>query len=133
MIARTWNYEFELPDIKDYIKYIIKKHEAVTTIPLIHVYISRINRLFKGKDGYKLELQMPETMKSFSNTKKLTDKAKAENISSLDVVLVQCNLVDNQYQQKSEVLCAFAPNKSYAYLLNVESSNLVFLKIYNKV
>ena len=39
MIARTWNYEFELPDIQDYIKYIIKKHEAVTTIPLIHVYI----------------------------------------------------------------------------------------------
>ena len=133
MIARTWNYEFELPDIKDYIKYIIKKHEAVTTIPLIHVYISRINRLFKGKDGYKLELQMPETMKSFSSTKKLTDKAKAENIPSLDVVLVQCNLVDNQYQQKSEVLCTFAPNKSYAYLLNVEPSNLVFLKIYNKV
>ena len=133
MIARTWNYEFELPDIQDYIKYIIKKHEAVTTIPLIHVYISRINRLFKGKDGYKLELQMPETMKSFSSTNKLTDKAKAENIPSLDVVLVQCNLVDNQYQQKSEVLCTFAPNKSYAYLLNVEPSNLVFLKIYNKV
>ena len=133
MIARTWNYEFELPDIQDYIKYIIKKHEAVTTIPLIHVYISRINRLFKGKGGYKLELQMPETMKSFSSTNKLTDKAKAENIPSLDVVLVQCNLVDNQYQQKSEVLCTFAPNKSYAYLLNVEPSNLVFLKIYNKV
>ena len=134
MIAWTWNYEFELPDIQDYIKY-IKKHEAVTTIPLIHVYISRINNrlTFKIKDGYKLELQMPETMKSFSSTKKLTDKTKAENIPSLDVVLVQCNLVDNQYQQKSEVLCTFAPNKSYACLLNVEPSNLVFLKIYNKV
>ena len=134
MIAWTWNYEFELPDIQDYIKY-IKKHEAVTTIPLIHVYISRINNrlTFKIKDGYKLELQMPETMKSFSSTKKLTDKTKAENIPSLDVVLVQCNLVDNQYQQKSEKLCTFAPNKPYAYLLNVEPSNLVFLKIYNKV
>ena len=48
-----------------------------------------------------------------------------------EVVLVQCNLVDNQYQQKSEVLYTFIPNKSYAYLLNVEPRSLVFLKIYN--
>ena len=44
------------------------------------------------------------------------------------VVLVQYNLVDNQYQQKSEVLYISTPNKFYAYLLNVEPSNLVFLK-----
>ena len=42
-----------------------------------------------------------------------------------------CNLVDNQYQQKFEVLHTFMPNKSYAYLLNVEPSNLVFLKTSN--
>ena len=55
-------------------------------------------------------------------------------MSSLKVVkvfLVQCNLVDNQYQQKSKVLFIFTPNKAYAYLLNVEPSNLVFLKTYN--
>ena len=46
-----------------------------------------------------------------------------------EVVLVQCNLVDNEYQQKStEVLYNFTPNKSYAYLM---PSNLVFLKTYN--
>ena len=59
---------------------------------------------------------------------------KHETLPSLqivEVVLVQCNLVDNQYQQKSEVLYTFTPNKSYAYLLNVEPSNLVFLKTYN--
>ena len=43
-----------------------------------------------------------------------------------EVVLVQCNLVDNQYQKNSELLCTFMPNKSNAYLLNVEPSNLVF-------
>ena len=47
------------------------------------------------------------------------------------VVLVHCNLVDNKYQQKSEVLYTFTPNKSHAYLLNVEPSNLVCLKTYN--
>ena len=57
-----------------------------------------------------------------------------ENVPRLEVikvVLVQCNLVDNQYQQKSEILYTFMPNKSYAYLLNVEPSNLAFLKTYN--
>ena len=51
-------------------------------------------------------------MKSFGSTRKLIDK--------VEVVLVQFNLIDNQYQQKSEVLYTFAFNKSYAYLLNVE-------------
>ena len=49
----------------------------------------------------------------------------------VEIVLVQRNLADNQYQQKSEVLYTFTPNKFYAYSLNVEPSNLVFLKTYN--
>ena len=44
--------------------------------------------------------------------------------------LLQCNLVNTQYQQKSEVFSTFTPNESYAYLLNIEPTNLVFLKIY---
>ena len=47
-----------------------------------------------------------------------------------EVDLVQFNLVDNQYQQESEVLYTFTPNKSYAYLLNLEPSNLVFSNTY---
>ena len=54
---------------------------------------------------------MPETMKLFGSTKKLIDKTKnGENVLSLEVVEVvffQCNLVDNQYQQKSEVSYIF--------------------------
>ena len=53
------------------------------------------------------------------------------SLEVVEVVLVQRNLVDNQYQQKSEVLYTFSPNKSYAYLLNIEPSNLLFLKTYN--
>ena len=93
-----------MSDIQDYIEYIIKKHETLTTITLIHVYINRINnRLkFKIKDGYKLELQTPKTLNLFGSTKKLIDKTKnVENVLSLEVVevfLVQCNLIHNQYQ-----------------------------------
>ena len=65
------------------------------------------------------------------STKKLIDKTKnGENVPSQvdEVVLVQRNLLDNQYQQKSEVLYNFTPSTSYTYLLNVKPSNLEFLK-----
>ena len=55
-------------------------------------------------------------MKLFGSTKKLIDKTKQQkkvpSLEEVEVVLVQCNLVDNQYQQKSEVLYTFTPNKS---------------------
>ena len=125
---------YSVSDIQDYIEYIIRKHETSTTIPPIYVYINKINNrlVFKTEDGYKLELQTPEIMKLFGSTKKLIDKTKngekARSLKVVEVVLVQCDLVDNQCQQKSEVLYTFTPNKSYAYLLNVEPSNLEFLK-----
>ena len=137
--APTWNDVSELPgspylvsDVQYYIENIIKKHEEISANPLIHIYMNRItNRLvFKIKYGYKPELQT-----LFGSTKKITDKTKnGENVPSLEVIeviLVQCNLGDNQYQQKLEVLYSFTPNKSYDYLLNVEPSNLLFLKTYN--
>ena len=67
--------------------------------------------MFKIKDGYKLELQTPETMKLFGSTKKLIDKKK-NRANLVKVVLAQRNLVNNQYQQKSEVLHTFMDNKS---------------------
>ena len=79
IIAATWNNEFHLPggfysvsDIQDYIEYIIKKHDKLTTITPIHVFINRINNrsAFKIKDRYKPGLQMPETIKLFGSTKK---------------------------------------------------------------
>ena len=59
--------------------------------------------MFKIKDGYKLELQTLETIKSSGSTKKLILKTKkGKNVLRLEVVdvfSVQCNLVDNQYRQ----------------------------------
>ena len=56
-------------------------------------------------------------MKSFGGTKKIIDKINnGETAASLEVVgvvLVQCNLVVNQYQQKSEVLYTFMSNRFY--------------------
>ena len=56
------------------------------------------------------QLETPETTittSEFGGAKKLIDKTKnEEKVPSLEVVqvvLVQCNVADNQYQQKSEV------------------------------
>ena len=100
------NDEIELPDhsysvsvIQYYIEYFIKKNKTLTTIPTTHVYINRINNrsVFKIKDGYKQKVQTPETMKLFCSTNKSIDKTK-KSIEVVEVVLVQCNLADNQYQ-----------------------------------
>ena len=66
-------------------------------------------------------------MSLFGNeNKKLIGKTKdGENVPSLkivEVVLVRCDLVDNQYQQKFQALYTFTPNKLYDYLLNVTLS-----------
>ena len=57
--------------------------------------------MFNIKDGYKLELQMPEKMKLFVSTKKLIGRTKNEekrpSLKVVEVVLVPCNQVDNQY------------------------------------
>ena len=102
------------------------------------LWISDNRLVFKIKDGYKLELQMPETMKLFSSTKKVIDeindgeKVRLEvSLEVVEVVSGHCVLADNQYPQRSELLYTFTPNKCYAYLLNIEPSNPVFLKTYN--
>ena len=113
-IASTWNDEFELSNgsysvwyFQDYIKYIIKKHETLSRIPPIRVYINRANNrlVFQMKDGYKLELQTHETWNYLAAQKKLISKTKNEEnepiLEVVEVVWVQSNLVDDQYQQKS--------------------------------
>ena len=56
--APTWNDEFKLPDgsysvsdLQDYIKYIIKKHEALPNNLPIHIYTNRINPKTGGSGG----------------------------------------------------------------------------------
>ena len=63
--------------------------------------------MFRTRDGFKLELQKTEAMKLFSSKKSINKKKKKnwENVPSLEVfvvVSVQCNLVGNQHQPKSE-------------------------------
>ena len=109
--APTWNDKFELPDgsysvsdIQDYFEYILKKHGEDIDEPSVQIYINKIeNRVtFKIKNGYSLELLTPETMKLLGSTEnKITKDKNGENVPRFDmtdVVLVHCNIVNNNYQ-----------------------------------
>ena len=91
--------------------------------------------MFKIKSGYYLELLTPETMKLLGSTENKINKDKSgENAPLLEVfelVLVHCNLVNNDYQQNSKILYAFVPNKTFGSLLEISPTNHVFLKIFN--
>ena len=47
-----------------------------------------------------------------------------------EVVLVHCNIVNNDHQQDSRVWYTFAANKSFAQLLDISPKNFIFLKGY---
>ena len=128
--APTWSEEFELldgsysvSDIQDYFEYILKKHHERVDNPSIRMYINRIeNRItFKIKNEYYLELLTPETMKLLGSTEsKITKDKNGENVPHLEVVelvLVHCNLVNNDYQQDSRILFTLVPSKSFGSLL----------------
>ena len=88
----------------------------------IKIYINKIeNRItFKIKLGYYIELLTPETMKLLRSTKsKLAKNKNDENAPPLEiteVILIHCNVVNNNYQQNSRVWYAFVPNKSFGQL-----------------
>ena len=113
----TWDDKFELTDgsysvsdIQDYFEYILKKHGEDIDEPSVQIYVNKIeNRVtFKIKNGYSLELLTPETMKLLGSTKnKITEDKNGENVPHLEiteVVLVHCNIVNDDYQQDSRVL-----------------------------
>ena len=137
--APTWIEEFKLPDgsysisdIHDYFEYILKKHSENVDNPSIRIYVNKIeNRItFKIKSGYYLELLTPETMKLLGSTEsKITKNKNGEDVPHLEaveLVLVHCNLVNNDYQQDSRILYTFVPNKTFGSLLEISATNHVF-------
>ena len=87
------------------------------------------------KAGYYLELLSPETMKLPASTKtKITKEGNGENVPHLEitkVVLIHCNIVNNDYQQDLRVLYTFVRNKSFGQLLDVSPKNFIFSKTLN--
>ena len=69
-----------------------------------------------------------------STKNKITKYKNGENVPHLEiteVVLVYCNIVNNDYQQDSRVLYTFVPNKSFGSLLEISPTNHIFIKTFN--
>ena len=69
-----------------------------------------------------------------STENKITKDKNGENVPHLEiteVVLVHCNIVNNDYQQDSRVLYTFVPNKPFGSLLKISPTSHIFLKTFN--
>ena len=123
-----------MSDIQDYFQYILKNHRENTDKPSVQVYVNKIeNRIaFKIRKGYSLELLTSETMKLLESTEsKITKDKNGENVPNLEiteVVLVHCNIVNNDYQQDSIILYTFVPNKPFVRLLEISPKNHIFFE-----
>ena len=142
--APTWNDTFDVPDgsysiaaLQNYFEYIIKKHESITNVSPVLIYVNEINNriVFKIKSGYKLELLSKETMKLLGSSTDTIDGDKnselVPKLESVDLIFVHCNVVNNSYQQASKVLFTFVPNKKYGQLITISPEALIMLKTVN--
>ena len=61
-------------------------------------------------------------------------KETSDNVPHLEVteiVLIYCNIVNNNYQQDLRVLYTFVPNKSFGQLLDISPKIFIFLKSFH--
>ena len=70
-------------------------------------------------------------MKLLGSAKKDVDQDKygkdVPKLESVEVILVRCNLVNNNYQQTSKVIFTFVPNKQFEQLINIVPHSLTML------
>ena len=69
-----------------------------------------------------------------STVSKINKDKNGENVPHLEVVevvLVHCNLVNNDYQQNLRIFYTFVPNKAFGNLLEISPPNHAFLKTFN--
>ena len=131
------NGSYSVSDIQDYFEYNLEKHGEDIDEASVQILVNKIeNKItFKVKKEYSLELLTPETMKLLESTKnKIIKDKNGENVPHLeitDVLLIHCDIVNNDYQQDSRVLYTFVPNKPSGSLLKISPTNHISLKTFN--
>ena len=104
-------------------------------LQIIYVNKTKNRIVFKIKTGYKFELLTKETMQLLGSEKKDIDQNKdvelVPRLETVAVVLVHCNLVNNSYQQASEVLFTFVLNKQFGQLITFTPHSPTMLKTTN--
>ena len=74
-------------------------------------------------------------MKLLGSTKtKITKEKNGKKVPHLEiteVVLLHCNIVNNDYQQYSRLLYTFVPNETLGSLSEMSQKNHIFFKTFN--
>ena len=115
----------------------IKKHEAITGTSPILIYANKIkNRIvFKIKSRYKLELLSKEALQLLGSLSNAIDSDKnselVPKLGIVDVVLVHCNLLNNNYQQTAKVLFTLVHDKQFGQLMIIKPHSPTVLKTTN--
>ena len=69
-----------------------------------------------------------------STESKITKDMNGDNVPLLEItelLLVHCNLVNNDYQQDSRILYTLVSSKPFGSLLEISPTNHIFLKTFN--
>ena len=53
------------------------------------------------------------------------------HLENAEVVLVHCNIANNNYQQNTRVLYIFVPNETFGQLLDISPKTIIFLKTFD--
>ena len=94
-------------------EHILKIHGENIDNPSIRIYINKVANsiTFKIKTEYYLEFLTPETMTLYGSTEnKISKDNNCKNVPHLEikeVVLVHCNIFNNDHQQNSRALFIF--------------------------
>ena len=68
---------------------------------------------------------------SYNTIDKDKDGELVAKLEIVEVVLIHCNLVNNNYQQASKVLFTFVPNRQFGQLITPNTSNVLKKPILN--
>ena len=119
----------ETPDQKEFNDFLNQITEEQKNIDI---------NLFKNVFNYETPDKMLEYLhssKKIDNYNYNVDSDKnSENVpklESVEVVLVHCNLVKNDYQHTSKVLFSFVPNKQFGQIINISPHSLTMMNTVN--
>ena len=102
---------------------------------LLYKFIPIKQDRFKSKNRLQIRITIFRNNESIREYKEDVDQNKdgedVPKLESVEVVLVHCNLVNNNYQQVSKVLFTFVPNKQFGQLINIPSHSLTMLRATN--
>ena len=108
-----------MSDIQDYFEYILEKHVEGVDEPSVRIYVNKIEKRITFNE-----------MKLLGSTENKITKDKnsgrVPHLEIMELVLVHCDIVNNDYQQDSRGLYTFVLNKPFGSLLEIFPINHIF-------